>query len=269
MFPDAEFLGLDLYFWMIVAGILAAMIAFRMLAGRVGLSANVFNFSLLCAMVGIGVGYVFAVLFQSWYAYLASGKFEWGVGATFYGGLIGGVAAALALYFGAGRFLFRDRAHIRQFGRMISSVAPCVALAHAFGRIGCLFAGCCYGAPTDSPIGIVMFSAGEWGRRIPVQLFEAVFLFALFAVLLYLLLAKKCEYTASIYLIAYGVWRFAIEYARDDAARGSSGLSFLTPSQLTAILAVIAGTALIFAYKYRLKKIFDSAGGGHGEESAV
>lgn len=259
MFPAANFLGLDLYWWMIVVGVLAAMIAFRLYHEDAGISVKVFNFSLFVAVFGKVLGYLAAVLFQSWYSFLETGEFKWGVGATFYGGLIGAVIVFLAIYFGVGHFIFKDKLHIREFNKMLSLIMPCIVIAHAFGRIGCLFDGCCYGAVTDSWIGIKMYAGGVWDKRIPIQLFESIFLFALFLVLIYLLVKKKCEYTTSIYLIAYGIWRFSIEYARADE-RGSSGISFLTPSQLTAIIMVLVGIGLIFLYKYVLKNLFARAG---------
>ena len=257
MFPEVNFLGLELYDWMIVVGIVAAMVFFRLFYKKAGLSDKVFNFALIVAIPSIIVGYVFAILFQSWFYYLETGKFVWGAGATFYGGLIGAAAVYLAVYFGVGHFLFKDKAHIVQFNRVLSLIVPCIVVAHAFGRIGCLFAGCCYGAVHSS--GIKMWVDGQWQRRIPVQLFETIFLFLLFAGLVIVIVKTKFEYTASVYLIAYGIWRFGIEYARDDE-RGASGISFLSPSQLTAILLIVAGVALIFLYRYVLKKLFARAG---------
>ena len=259
MFPQVEFLGLDLYYWMIVVGILAAMIVFRVFHKKAGLTVKVFNFSLLVGAAAIIFGYLSAVLFQSWYSFLATGKFVWGAGATFYGGLIGAAVVFLSFYFGVGHFFFRDRAHIAEFNRMLSLAIPCIVLAHAFGRIGCLFDGCCYGALTDSSIGINMWVGGEWQRRIPIQLFESLFLFMLFGALLFLTVKKKFEYTASVYLIVYGVWRFFIEFARDDD-RGASGIVFLSPSQLTAIVMVLIGIILIFLYRLVLKKHFNRVG---------
>ena len=254
MFPQTVFLGLDLYYWMILIGVITAMIVFRMFSAQVGLSVKVFNLSIFVTVGAIILGYLSAVLFQSWYSFLDTGVFQWGVGATFYGGLIGAVIVFLLLYFGAGHFLLKDKQHIAQFNKMLSLIVPCIVVAHAFGRLGCLFDGCCYGAVTDSWIGIVM--RGE--KRIPIQFFESLFLFALFFVLLYLAVRKKNEYTASLYLIIYGIWRFFIEFARDDD-RGSSGIWFLTPSQLTAILMILAGVALIFLYRNFLKKIYERA----------
>lgn len=264
MFPQAEFLGLDLYYWMIIVGVLVAMIVFRVFYRKAGLSVEVFNFSLFIGVVSIVLGYLSAVLFQSWYSFLKTGEFVWGVGATFYGGLIGAAVIFLSIYFGVGHFLFKDRAHIVQFNKMLCLIFPCIVVAHAFGRLGCLFDGCCYGALTDSPLGINMWVDGEWQRRIPIQLFEALFLFVLFGVLLFLTIKKKFDYTAGVYLIAYGVWRFFIEFARDDD-RGASGIGFLSPSQLTAIVMILAGMAVILLYRYFLKNRLERA--GENEES--
>lgn len=259
MLPNVSFLGLDLYWWMVIVGVIAAMVAFRLFHEEAGISVKVFNFSLFVAVFGIVLGYLAAVLFQSWYSFLDTGEFKWGVGATFYGGLIGAVIVFLSIYFGVGHFIFKDKLHIKEFNNMLSLIMPCIVIAHGFGRIGCLFDGCCYGDLTNSWIGINMYSGGAWGKRIPVQLFESFFLFALFGVLIYLLVRKKCEYTTSIYLIVYGIWRFAIEFARTDE-RGSSGISFLTPSQLTAIIMVLFGIGFIFLYKYVLKNFYARAG---------
>ena len=259
MFPNVSFFGIDLYVVLIMVGIIAAILVLRFCSGEVGMSSKVFNFSLMTIVVGIVVGYLSAVLFQSWYAFLDTGVWEWGAGATFYGGLIGGAGCVLLLYFVVGHFYFKDNSHIAQFNKMISLAIPCVVLAHAFGRIGCLLDGCCYGAKTDAWFGIDMYIGGAWEKRVPVQLFEALFLFALFAALMYLLLKRKNGYTASIYLIAYGVWRFFIEYLRDDA-RGSSGIDFLSPSQLTAIIMVVVGVVWFLVCKFLLDKYFEKVG---------
>ena len=59
----------------------------------------------------------------------------------------------------------------------------------------------------------------------------------------------------SIYLVSYGVWRFIIEYFRDDY-RGEL-IPGLTPSQFWSIIMVIGGIALFFIYRYFDKKILE------------
>lgn len=240
MAPNVAFLGLDLYYWMILCGVVAAMILFRILYKKAGISYPVFVLTVCVSVGAIVGGYLFAALFQSFYSFLATGKFRWGVGTTFYGGLIGAAAVFLLLYFTFGRFFCKGN-HKKEFGRMLRLITPCIALAHAFGRIGCLLDGCCYGEVSD--FGLPMYVGGVLQKRVPLQLYESLFLFVLAGVLVLLLVKGKGKYNASIYLIAYGVWRFIIEFFRADD-RGSSGLSFLSPSQLTAILLVLVGIIL-------------------------
>ena len=249
--------GIDLYVIMIIIGIAGTFITLRILSDKVKMSAKLFNFVLVTAVVAIVIGWLFAMLFQAFYNYLASGEFKF-KGQTFYGGLIGGLGVFLAFYFGVGHLVFKDKENVKQFFKLLQIAMPAIVIAHAFGRIGCLMAGCCYGAKTDAWYGIYMYSHGEWATRVPTQLFESLFLFALFAVLMTLIIKFKVKNTASVYLIAYGVWRFFIEFVRADAERGSSGISFLYPSQLTAIVLVIVGIAWIFVYKYLFKNAYES-----------
>lgn len=254
MFPDVTFLSIDLYTWMIILGVVVAVVVFRVLTDAVALDAKVYNFSLIVCVCCVAVGYASAVLFQAFYHWMATGTWLWSAGATFYGGLIGAVVCFFAGYLGIGHFVFRNKIHIAEIDRVVACAFPSIVIAHSFGRIGCLFAGCCYGKLTDSWLGINMFVNGTWQRRLPTQLFEAIFLLLLFAVLVYLLVKKRSLYTPSVYLVCYGIWRFVIEYVRDDAERGSSGISWLTPSQLTAIIMVVVGVGLAFLYKYFLRE---------------
>ncbi len=62
-------------------------------------------------------------------------------GIVFYGGLLGGI---LGVWLGC-------RVVGLRFLPVLDLCAPALALGHAFGRVGCLFAGCCYGMPCDLP----------------------------------------------------------------------------------------------------------------------
>jgi len=138
---------------------------------------------------------------------------------------------------------------VREFFNIANIGAACIAAAHGLGRLGCLFAGCCHGAVTDKWYGIYMVALDK--KVVPIQLFEAIFLFALFALFLIRILKNK-TYNLPIYMCAYGIWRFFIEYARTDY-RGSTFISFLTPSQLTAILMIV-GSLAVFLLEYSVRK---------------
>lgn len=252
MAPDFNILGIDLYTIMICIGLLVAIVLFRILCDKKKLPANVFNFFIIVVVGAILLGFLSATLFQSFYNFLESGVWIWS-GMTFLGGLIGGVVCFLLFYFLIGHFLFKNKEHIVWLDKFVCCAVPCIVVAHAFGRFGCLCAGCCYGIRSES-FGLPMLIDGVWEKRVPTQLLEAIFLLLLFGVLLYLLLKKNNRFLPSVYLVAYGVWRFAIEYLRDDP-RGDSGISFLTPSQLSSVLLVVLGVALIFFYLYCYPKL--------------
>ena len=86
------------------------------------------------------------------------------------------------------------------------------------------------------------------GYYIPTQLYEALFLFALFAVLS-VLYFKRSNILMQIYLIAYGVWRIIIEFFRDDHVGVLVKGSILTPSQWQSIVFILVGIALLVIYK--------------------
>ena len=148
--------------------------------------------------------------------------------------------------------MFPDGYHRRSFFGVSSCAAASIAVAHACGRVGCLMAGCCHGDVTDKWYGIYMHGSEGYAKYIPIQLFEAIFLFSLFAVLVILVLRKK-TFNLPLYMITYGAWRFFIEYARADD-RGSTIVSFLSPSQLIAVLMILSGVGLLVFERYYTKK---------------
>ena len=166
---------------------------------------------------------------------------------TFFGGLVGGVLAFIIGYF----IYFRKRYSERSLILDVCIIAPaCITIAHAFGRIGCFLAGCCYGIETDSIFGVQF--PGMHTHVYPTQLFEAIFLFILSGLLFYLGYKKKFLYTFSIYTFSYGVFRFLIEFIRGDD-RGAYFLS-LSPSQWFSILAIISSFIIFVYFSLRYKR---------------
>lgn len=263
MYPKDILPGIDLYLIMLCIAAVSAIFVYRFVADRRGLGARLQNLCLFDAVGSILIGYYSAVLFQAVYNIPKYGEFriDSKTGATFYGGLIGGAAFFLLVYFIAGHFMFKEkREHITHLRTITDIAAPCIAVAHAFGRLGCLFAGCCYGAETDAWYGIYMQNIGK--RVVPIQLYEAIVLFALFAWFLYRALKGK-TYNLPLYMGVYGAWRFVIEYARDDY-RGYTFVDFLSPSQLTAILMILGAIALFLVERYIVKK---QSATSHAEEA--
>ena len=59
-----------------------------------------------------------------------------------------------------------------------------------------------------------------------------------------------------IYAIVYGIWRFFIEFARSDE-RWETIISALTPSQLVAIVMILAGIAYFCIWFFNRKKAIE------------
>ena len=227
------------YSVMMIIGILAAVILFRVLCSKKKIPGKIYDYYATDAVVSIAVGLGSAFLFQAVYNFFATGKFEFR-GLTFMGGLIGGALAFVIVGLVSRRP--ERRAALLPVAEL---AAPCIALAHAIGRIGCFLAGCCYGKVSDH--GIYMPVVGE--KVIPTQLIESAFLFVLFGVLLWFTLSDKVKgFNLATYAVDYSVFRFIIEFFRDDY-RGSF-IPGISPSQFQSIVLLAVG---VFVLALRLK----------------
>ena len=231
-------ISVHMYGVMIAVGILATFIVLYTYGKKIGLKTSFMDFIYYNAIAAIAVGFVSAAAFQGLYNFIEdpSRGFDMNGGITFIGGLIGGAGVFLLVY-----LLFRRKLDGRLYD-MLSLAPCCILVAHALGRVGCFFAGCCYGKATESFLGVKF---PELAVKVhPTMLYEAAFLFILFAVCSYLLLKKNFKHNMSLYLVSYGVFRFFIEFLRDDH-RGKL-LGFITPSQFWAIVMVGLGVGVFF-----------------------
>ena len=245
MYPDKIFGLFYLYGLMIAIGLLAAFIVLFYWGKKKNIEEKFVDFIFYNGIFSIIVGFGAAALFQATYNYIENPEagFKLGGGITFIGGLIGGVIAFLAVY-----FIFRKRFKTKLVDTL--SMFPCaILIAHAFGRIGCFFAGCCYGAETDSFLGVQF--PGFPAPVHPTQLYEAAFLFLMFGICFCLLMKMNFKHNLSVYLVAYGIFRFFIEYLRADH-RGEF-IGGVSPSQFWGIIMVVAGVVL-YAVLWYLEK---------------
>ena len=185
-------------------------------------------------------------------------------GFTVYGGVVLGILVG-------GLFVRRKKVDVPLY---LDLVIPQIALAQGFGRIGCFLAGCCYGKPTHSHFGVIFppeAIAPSGVPLIPTQLISAIGDFLIFIILLLLsnyatdyLKVKKGKgpgtdrksffqppSISGMYLILYGIGRFAIEFLRADPRRTALGL---TSNQYVSILFLAAGIALIVYGAKRAKR---------------
>lgn len=151
-----------------------------------------------------------------------------GSGFVFYGGLIGGLIM-LKVY--AASFEV-------SFSELLYLLVPTIPLVHAFGRVGCFMAGCCYGQENHR-FGLC-FPNSLGGPRdiplLPIQLLEAGILVLIFAVLIIRSRqVKNGLRLLGLYLVLYPPVRFVLEFFRGDPGRGFC-FSFSTSQWISLIL---------------------------------
>ena len=155
-------------------------------------------------------------------------------GIVFYGGLLGAI-------FGV---WFCAKLRNEDAGEFYNFCAPAIPLFHFWGRIGCFFAGCCYGI--ESHFGFPMSFEPEV-PRFPVQLLESTCNLLIFISLMLVTRHYKKVNLLRLYLIEYSVMRFILEFLRGDIMRGIwLGLS---TSQIISIL--IFAVAILSIIKQR------------------
>ncbi|HXG90500.1 MAG TPA: prolipoprotein diacylglyceryl transferase family protein [Vicinamibacterales bacterium] len=155
-------------------------------------------------------------------------------GLSWYGGLLGGVGAAVLVVW---------RRHWKLLP-ILAAATPALAFGHLLGRIGCFLVGDDYGRPTNLPWGIA-FPQGLPPTTVPVhptQLYEAAFLGALGWLLIHWRRTGLVDAAVlGRYLILAGAARFAIEFIRvnEPVALG------LTLAQWLSLTVIIAGAGAI------------------------
>jgi phosphatidylglycerol:prolipoprotein diacylglycerol transferase len=139
---------------------------------------------------------------------------------------------------------------------VVDIVAVCIPLFHFWGRLGCFFAGCCYGVENHSAFSVLYTNHTEDGivtaSRFPVQLIEAVLNLIFSVVLMILLFRQKLKERLLIaYLFIYATMRIVLELFRGDLIRGVwNGVSF---SQVVSAVIIIGCVTIIIVGKEKKK----------------
>jgi len=164
----------------------------------------------------------------------------WKGGLVFYGGLLAAVPVGI----------WYLKRHALPVWKTADIMAPSIALGQAFGRLGCFFAGCCYGAPCSGPVCITfsdVHSLAPLGVPLfPTQLMEATGNLLIFCALILLRRYKKFDGQLFwFYVVLYAVLRFNIEFFRGDAVRGLYFGGAISTSQIIAIgMVILSGIML-------------------------
>lgn len=128
-------------------------------------------------------------------------------GIVFYGGLFGVILGICIV------------SRLKKSDAMLNLdfFASAFPLFHSFARIGCLFAGCCYGI--EWKWGVIMLNE-EGIVRFPVQIFESLCNVFIFCFMIFNARKNGIKGQLKIYLCSYAVCRFVLEFFRGDAVRG-------------------------------------------------
>lgn len=159
-------------------------------------------------------------------------------GLTIYGAVLG---ATLGLW-------IYSRVNKYPFGHAADLLAPGILLAQAIGRVGCTLNGCCYGAPTSLPWGVIYTNPESYapiGVAVhPTQVYEIIYNLIIFGVLFKLRGRLKPNGALfALYLSLYSVWRVGIGFIRE----GTVFAFELQQAQVLGII-VLAITIPLFIY---------------------
>lgn len=240
MFNDINIgpITIHLYGLFIGLGFLSALVISSKRAKNRNLNDDIVTGIFYCAIVGGFLGCRILYYITEFPSILKDPSILWDFrnGYVVYGGIIGGILASM-IFCRAKKVVFLDYFDV---------VAPSISFAQCLGRIGCFCAGCCYGKPTNAWYGIA-FKNSTHGpnniKMIPTQLISSAGDLVIFGLLM-LYSSKKPSRgkTAAMYIVLYGIGRFAIEFLRYDY-RGSIG--FLSTSQIISIVMVSIGLVML------------------------
>lgn len=243
MHPEINIFGVRIYSYglMVSIGLILAIYLLTKRGKEGGYDEDsLFNLSMvavLCGMVGAKLLYVLVELPDIINDPSLLYK-NFGSGFVFYGAVFGGIL---------GVYLY-SRHKKWKFISILDLFAPAIPLAQAVGRVGCFFAGCCYGRETESPWGLEFNSsliAPHGVKLIPTQVISSAGDFAIFALVLWFDKYRKKREGQSFgfYLVLYSIGRYVVEFLRGDE-RGTV-LNIFSTSQFICIFTFIIGIVLL------------------------
>ncbi|NNE67705.1 MAG: prolipoprotein diacylglyceryl transferase [Pyrinomonadaceae bacterium] len=256
MYPELFRIGsfpINTYGVMLAAGLLFALVVAARLAKNDGLpKERIYDLGLWTIIGGL-LGSKLLMFFVEDNVNIFSLDFLRS-GGVYFGGFLGGFIT----------LAFLIRYYKFSFWKVGDAFAPGVALGQFFGRQGCFSAGCCWGKETHLPWGVHFSDLGHENTGVPVigpdgsdlflhptQLYESFTMLGVFILLFYLHGKKKFDGQILIlYGFIYSLFRFSVEFVRDDPRGdllGITSVTGLSTSQLISLI-VAAGSAY-FLYR--------------------
>ncbi len=167
-------------------------------------------------------------------------------GFVFYGSLIFAIPTVI-WYFRKNKFPVLP---------MLDLIAITGCIIHIFGRMGCFFAGCCYGVHSDGPLAITFThpsSKAPLNEPLhPTQLYSVALIGSILGILLMLKRHKRFEgQLFFLYIMLYSIGRGVIEIFRGDTRRGFIIEDILSHSQFISLILI---SVVLFFYVKLWKK---------------
>jgi len=247
--PVAALGGLEVrwYSLFFALGVVLYYLTTRWLWKRRGFVVSEFETLVVFLFVGLVVGARLGEIFFYQWDYYSSNWVEifkvWKGGLSSHGATVG-LVAAYACFWLWKKFKREDFS----FSKYVDAAAVCMPLVAGFVRLGNFFNSEIVGRATDSVFGVVFALNGESFARHPVQLYEGLLAWAVFAIVfvLYLKGARKGIFAKSgfflfLFVFLYFTGRFFIEFFKEyQILVGSDRLPWgMTMGQALSIVPVV------------------------------
>ena len=188
------------------------------------------------AILGSRLFYVVTHLSYYWENPLDALK-VWQGGLTFFGGFILAVFVCVWMVKKRGLALWKT----------LDLFSPSLAIGVLFGRLGCFFAGCCYGKVCSMPWAVIFTDSQSLAQRNvplhPTQLYSSLGALITFIILMALRKRKTFDgQLALTWVLCYSGVRSIIELFRGDP-RGDLIFGFYPVSQVMALLLFVCALA--------------------------
>jgi phosphatidylglycerol:prolipoprotein diacylglycerol transferase len=194
-------------------------------------------------IIGIIVGARALYVISYWHEQFAEQPWTevfkvWRGGLVFYGGLIGASVACIL-------FARIKKLPMLKLGDIM---APSIPLGSAFGRVGCLLNGCCYGRECRLPWAIHFpYPHPTYPHGVhPTEVYDSLLNLAFYGLLAWAFRRKKFDgQIFAIYLVGYALLRSFVEMFRGDYPQYYLG-GWATPAQVVSIGTLAVGLALLW-----------------------
>ena len=193
---------------------------------------------IILIIISAVVGGKFFMVFEDPKLYLSepSQLFKnFNTGFVFYGSLLFAIPTILIFF----------RVHKLPTLAMLDIMAGTACVVHAFGRIGCFMAGCCYGIPHDGLLSVTFTDPTCVAEPLntplhPTQLYSSSMIFSILVIILFVSRRKQFDgQLFMLYLMLYAIGRSILEVFRGDLERGFLIDDILSNSQFISIIVFL------------------------------